>query len=469
MSIVEDVLNKVVELIEPSEDERKKLNETASLLLSLCERRFSAIHGYVSTSIEGSAAKDTWLRSKPEIDIFIHFQPIVSREVLEKIVVELGSEVIRDAGGNSRLRYAEHPYVEGFINNITVNIVGCYEVSDGNWISAVDRTPHHTRYVNSRLTPSLRRDVRLLKSFLTQTEIYGAEIRVGGFSGYLAELLILHFGGFLELLKSASRWKPPVVIDPERRVTKREALLIFAKSPLIVIDPVDKNRNVASAVTLTKLSEFILASKFFLERPSVDFFLGNAMLESMPINSLAENRNLFAIIFKIDEYIAPDVLWGELRRSAEGIKKKLSVAGFTVYNYGINESRGEVILIFELDKLCLPSVYLHRGPPVWMDDAAKFVKKHLLSSDTIAGPWIDGDRLYVLKKRKDISVDVLLRNWLAKGEVSISRQLYKLFSSSKIVVGWREVIRLLGTGEHSSFLARFLASRPLYMMGKTEF
>jgi len=463
MVIVEELLERVAELIEPSEEEKKKLSETASMLLESCIRKFRSVEGFVNASIEGSAAKDTWLRSKPEIDIFIHFSPAVSREELESAVTRIGAEVMRETGGHSRLRYAEHPYVEGFIDNITINIVGCYDVVPGEWISAVDRTPYHTRYVISKLTPRLRREVRLLKSFLTGIETYGAEIRVGGFSGYLSELLIIHFGGFLELLRSASSWKPPVVIDLEGKVARREALTIFPNAPLIVIDPVDKNRNVASAVTLTKLSEFILASKIFLESPSVNFFTGKFAQRPRSLESLAENRALFAIMFRLDEYVPPDVIWGELRRSAAGIKKRLEVAGFSIYRYGINEHERSVAIVFELDKISLPSRFVHRGPPVWMRDAVRFIAKHLSSPDTVAGPWVEGDRLYVLKRRDETSVDVLLKKWIAHGEVSISKQLYDAFISSEMVAGWRDVIAALGSGVHGSFLTSFLSSRPAFL------
>ena len=37
--------------------------------------------------------------------------------------------------------------------------------------------------------------------------VYGAEIRVGGFSGYLCELLTLSFGSFTDILKAVSDWK----------------------------------------------------------------------------------------------------------------------------------------------------------------------------------------------------------------------------------------------------------------------
>jgi tRNA nucleotidyltransferase (CCA-adding enzyme) len=45
--------------------------------------------------------------------------------------------------------------------------------------------------------------------------VYGAEIKVGGFSGYLCELLILHHNSFLDTVKAFARYKHRTVIDIE--------------------------------------------------------------------------------------------------------------------------------------------------------------------------------------------------------------------------------------------------------------
>jgi tRNA nucleotidyltransferase (CCA-adding enzyme) len=63
------------------------------------------------------------------------------------------------------------------------------------WLSATDRTPF-IHYVKKRLGKTLQDDVRLLKKFMQGIKVYGAEIKTGGFSGYLCELLILHYGSF---------------------------------------------------------------------------------------------------------------------------------------------------------------------------------------------------------------------------------------------------------------------------------
>ena len=41
---------------------------------------------------------------------------------------------------------------------------------------------------------------------------------------------------------------------------------------MVAVDPVDKNRNVAAALTLQKMSEFIVASENFIANPSEEYF-----------------------------------------------------------------------------------------------------------------------------------------------------------------------------------------------------
>ena len=38
-------------------------------------------------------------------------------------------------------------------------------------------------------------------------------------------------------------------------------------SPIIIIDPIDENRNLGAAISAESLSKFIMASRTFLKRP----------------------------------------------------------------------------------------------------------------------------------------------------------------------------------------------------------
>ncbi len=170
-------------------------------------------------------------------------------------------------------RFAEHPYLEIFLGGYRIDIVPCYDAKSGEWQSATDRTPYHTDYIRVHLNKGLLGDVRLLKRFMQGINVYGAEIKIGGFSGYLCELLIMKYGSFAQTIHAFAGYNRRVVVDIEGFYSNRanELQLLFPES-LVIIDPVDKGRNVASAVQPQKLYEFIAAARAFLKKPSESFF-----------------------------------------------------------------------------------------------------------------------------------------------------------------------------------------------------
>ncbi|MEM4021253.1 MAG: nucleotidyltransferase domain-containing protein, partial [Nitrososphaerota archaeon] len=190
---MEDVVERARRIVRPTRLEERALRRIVEKALSAARREISGVAGALDVSLEGSAAKNTWIRGRAEADIFIHFDPGISREELEKIIVDLGSRIVESLGGEPMIMYADHPYVEGVVNGVTVDVVACYRVEPPNWMSATDRTPYHTRYVLSKLKPGQEDEVRLLKGFMRACGVYGAEIKIEGFSGYLTELLILYY------------------------------------------------------------------------------------------------------------------------------------------------------------------------------------------------------------------------------------------------------------------------------------
>jgi len=201
MTGLEEVIERARRIVRPTRLEERRLKRIVEAALSAAREEISGVAGALDVSLEGSAAKNTWIRGRAEADIFIHFDPKVSREELEKLIVEIGSRLIRSLGGEPMIMYADHPYVEGVVDGVTVDIVACYRVEPPNWISATDRTPYHTRYVLSRLKPGQEEEVRLLKGFMRACGVYGAEIRVEGFSGYLTELLTIYYGDFINAIR----------------------------------------------------------------------------------------------------------------------------------------------------------------------------------------------------------------------------------------------------------------------------
>src|SRR5437879_6026446 len=127
-------------------------------------------------------------------------------------------------------------------------------------------------FMQKHLTPELRLEARLLKKFAKGTATYGAEIKIGGFSGMLIDTLVLYYPSFMETLRHASSWNKGTLLEigkPEGIVSPKE------KDPnvdLVVIDPVDPNRNLAAAVRPDKLWSFVAAGRQFLRNPGLWYF-----------------------------------------------------------------------------------------------------------------------------------------------------------------------------------------------------
>src|SRR3972149_2095474 len=161
------------------------------------------------------------------------------------------------------VRYSEHPYIEATIRGTKVNVVPCYDVKKGQWQSAADRSPFHTKFMLESLTGPMKDEVRLLKNFLSSNKIYGSEIAKQGISGYVTEVLILHYGSFQDVIKAIAKLKKNQIIG---KPTKS-----FDTS-IIIIDPIDSNRNLGAAISNENVGKFIIASRAFQKKPSISFF-----------------------------------------------------------------------------------------------------------------------------------------------------------------------------------------------------
>ncbi|MGB9714642.1 MAG: CCA tRNA nucleotidyltransferase, partial [Candidatus Bathyarchaeales archaeon] len=369
-------------------------------------------------------------------------------------------------------RFAEHPYLEAFVDGVRVNIVPCYNVKRGEWLSATDRTPFHTNYVRERLNEQMRNEVRLLKRFMKGTEVYGAEIKIGGFSGYLTELLILHYKTFTNTLKAFADYKQPMTIDIENHYKGREReLKLLFKEPLIVIDPIDKGRNVASAVQPQKLYIFVAAARAFLKNPSLRFFYPpkTKPLTTQEAKDRLEKRGsaiLFLTFGKVNA--VPDILWGQLYKSQRSLRKLIELNDFKVLrDTAWSDEEALNVFIFEVEQRNLPTVKKHLGPPMEKRrECENFLGKYLNNSDVISGPYIADGRWVVELKRKTVDVVKLLKERLKDGgrNAGVAGQISHVIKKGFKVLVNEEMIDVYAKNKcFAEFLTDFLSGKPKWL------
>jgi len=463
--ICEETLRRVT----PSREEETKTLKFVESLTSRLSFELEKLDLEAEVRVEGSIAKNTWLAGDKDIDLFILIPKKYGRDGFIKVL-----EAVKKASGENYLEaYAEHPYIQAKIEDFTVDFVPCFKLERAeDAISSVDRTPFHTIYVKKHLRPADGSEVRLLKRFMRGIEAYGAEIKIGGFSGYLCEILIMHYGSFLDVLRAASNWREKELIDLEGHYKGEEekALRIF-NQPLVVIDPVDKGRNVASAVRREKLAEFIAASRRFLEDPRIDFFFP-PKIEAFQVEKIAQAMNFrgtsFIFLKTSPVSAVPDVLWGQLYKSLKALRGLISRYGFEILRDAVwSDERTASIFIFELQSRLLPAVEKHLGPPVTKkQDCMRFLKKHLGSRLLISGPRIEGDRWIVERQRRYRDAADLLKHILRDGgrSIGVAKLISEAFSSSLELWIDEDVKDFYSKNpEFASFFTRYLIGKPRWL------
>jgi tRNA nucleotidyltransferase (CCA-adding enzyme) len=365
---VEAVLKNVIKKIRPSKAEAASMASLVKAALAAASKNRS-----VRPLICGSVEKGTWLADRRELDMFLLFNPDVSREDLEKKGLESARKVMTALKGKSTIAYAEHPYLKGELKFkgklYSMDVVPAYDILDPSKIkSAVDRTSHHVKFVKEHLTEGLADEVRLLKAFMKASGCYGADTKSRGFSGYLCELLVIKYGSFLDVLRAAAEaWDASYVIGLNERLDVASTQQRF-RAPLIVIDPVDAGRNVAAAVSAETFFRFIQASSHFLRTPSArHFFPAEPKPYSLAeiYSELASRRTrLYLVKFQRPE-VVDDILWPQLRRAVQIIGKMLEEGGFRVLRGSEWADERICVLMFELEIWQVPKVVKHIGPSIY--------------------------------------------------------------------------------------------------------
>jgi tRNA nucleotidyltransferase (CCA-adding enzyme) len=395
----------ILSRIRPTPEEKEHISRVATQLIAVA----SGI-GRAEPLIVGSVARGTFIRGDRDLDLFLLFEPDLPREELEREGLALARNIAESLRAPYHEKYAEHPYINANLDGLDVDLVPCYRVESAAAIrSAVDRTPFHTRYIEERIEPFVD-DVLLLKQFAKAGGVYGSDQMTEGFSGYLCELLILHYRGFSELLAAAAEWRPGTLIDPGEHRTKE-----FGE-PLVVVDPVDPGRNVSASVSLDRMYEFVELARAYRDNPSDLFFfprpdevLSHAELEAV---IRAKGTSLVAITFATPPFI-PEVIVPQLRRSLDSVCALLERNGFFV-NYAACEMHEDrSMLLFELMNTDTPKVRRHIGPPLWnRSNTDRFIAKYRGCSapDIFGGPFIEDGRYIVEIARKFTRVEDLLRS-----------------------------------------------------------
>jgi len=449
MKGINNIISLGLKQCQPLPDDVEKLTKIALETKSLVSRYISP--NVVDVIFGGSFAKGTWLKEEVDIDIFIKIDNSVNDKEFGLLGEQIGWQSLK--GFNPYIRYSDHPYVEAVINGIRVNVVPCYDVPQGEWKSAADRSPFHTDYMKNNLDDEKRNQVRLLKKFLKSIGVYGADIATGGFSGYVAEIMILKYGSFESVLHAISN------IGEENNVISidkpDEYSLKNFRSQLIIIDPIDHKRNLGTAISAESIGKLVLAARSFLAKPSIDFFIKKE--QKLVGNNMELYPNLVIAEFNYKKR-SPDVIRGQLKRSLIAISKQLELANFKVVRSTcVTDEEETAAFGFLLESVTLSEYTQKIGPNIFMrEETANFILKNQKKSLIT---WVDSEmRVSTLIRRKTTNAKHFLKLLLTKkiestgitrGLVGDIQRLFRLYSGDdqKIIGIAKEAVKELITSD----------------------
>lgn len=358
-----EILKKALIELKP---EQKKVKEVEEFLAKLNkEIKKSRIKAAAVSG--GSYAKDTWLKGDYDVDVFVKFDLKYKTHEISKLLGRILKRFRPIKLHGSRDYY----WVQ---NELRYEIIPVMNIKKPNEAqNTTDFSPWHVAWVN-REGKKCKDDIRLAKKFMKAQGCYGAESYIKGFSGHVVDILVIYYKGFLPLLRAAAKWKPKVIIDYYKKVGKN-AEFILNKSkiqgPMIIIDPVQPERNAAAALSHDMFDLFVASAKKFLEKPSGKYF----EYQELDLEQLKKKGKLVLVDVEVPEG-KEDPVGAKLVKAFGYIAKELEEFGVIKKEWEWDRYKNAVF-IYLLKKEKLPDAYEQPGPPIAMQkETIKFKKKH---------------------------------------------------------------------------------------------
>ena len=371
------ILKSVLEKIKPSKKELKDIDfallEFQSKLRPLLKKYNAKIF------IGGSLAKKTLIKKvRYDIDVFILF-PYKRYEAKSHLL----SSFLKSALKTAKFKYitlkGSRDYFQININNLIIEVIPILDIQKAKQARNItDISPLHVFYIlkKQKKKNTLADEIMLAKAFSYACNCYGAESYISGFSGYALEILTCHHGSFLNLIKKAARWQEnknkKIVIDPEKYYKNQNQILEQLNtskkaSPLILVDPVQQDRNVTAALSKETLEKFIDASRKFIKNPSESLFFKQDLDEK---KLLKEAKNKKALLINLEVKSTKnkiDIAGAKLKKFFNFLSYKLEKEGFCLIKKEMSFDEKSLKAKFYFVLKQPEKGYTIYGPPISID------------------------------------------------------------------------------------------------------
>jgi tRNA nucleotidyltransferase (CCA-adding enzyme) len=337
--------------------------------------------------VGGSYAKQTLMKKDNyDIDVYVRFDKKYEdiSELLEKIIKKSSLKAIKVHGSRDYFQIQKN-------NGLLFEIIPVKKVSKPNEAENVtDLSYLHVNFVKKNINDKIKKEILIMKAFCVANNFYGAESYVRGFSGYAIECLLIHFKSFEKTLRELCKAQDKLFIDPSKYYKNKNELSLQMneskqKSPVVLVDPTFKERNVLSALSEETFRKFQKVASNYLKNPITKYF----KMKVLDLDKLQEKANknkaqLIKISLETHKQ-AGDIAGAKLVKASSYIQDNI-VKFFDILQreFEYNEvQKAELYLIVKPKKEVILT-----GPPIKMKKHVDFFKK--AHKDT----YVKNGRLY---------------------------------------------------------------------------
>ncbi len=369
------ILDTVLHKIKPTTEEEKQFSAVTAAFLGKLNSKLA----HAQAILGGSVAKGTWLSGNHDVDIFAQFDSALFADKSEQLSGFLETALKKGFPKADINRvHGSRDYFQLQYEGVRFEAVPILKISKAEQARNItDISPLHSQWVNKH-AEKVKDDIRLLKQFCKANNLYGAESYIGGFSGYVLEILTSHYGSFEKVLKASQKWKEKEVVDPSRFYKGKEDALFHIntsklQSPIVVVDPVDKTRNAAAAFSMEKFLLFKEIAKKYLQKPAEEFFVK----ERITIDSLRQKykgKGTLVFVTVTPAEGKEDAVGAKLLKGFHFLREKMQ--GFGLMHGGWVWDKGQdAMFYFVAKKKELSEFEVRIGPPLKMKEHVQDFKK----------------------------------------------------------------------------------------------
>lgn len=395
---MDDILAKISKNLEPDTEKQLIVNKVLAEITTETTEEIM---------LGGSFAKQTHIGESFDCDIFVRF---AENGDLSNKLEPIIQNICKKLNVTYERVHGSRDYFQFQIDTITFEIIPVLKIEDIDMAENImDYSPFHVNWVKKELeNKPVIKDIRLLKQFLKANNLYGAESYIKGFSGHICDILILYYGSFEKTISAISKWKSDdkTIIDYMNFYKGKDVLFYLneskAQSPLIIIDPIVKERNAAAAIGESAYKKAIVIAKEFIKNPSEEFFIKKPLTKS---SVEKDNKGKYITEITIEPLEGKkDIIGSKVLKAIEYICAQLETSGFSEVTFEWEFANPSKAFIISKETE-IPKTYLHKGPEVTMTAGVQAFKEQHEGKELIEKEG----RLWIEEKRKHTAISSAIK------------------------------------------------------------